>query len=333
MEVDELLERLRDRDPEGALSRLADLAVSDWLDQELSQWLEPRATAQRLHVLLSAWLRSEGAEAKFRELVEDVADTLEESNVRLGAWLGSDACLLLEALARRPHTPSRGLVLGILDRPPIRQLLRKLLIDALVGFGNKLRAPVVENRLTRGLGDLGRFARTQAMNRSGAFSAVAGVVGAVSEEVERQVERRAAESADSILSDTLQKLAGLLCDPDLGDEQAELRLALLEGILELSTGDVARELRRMDVEGASDIVRERILGWLEREESLEALASSIEWFLGRDAEKTVGSVLEELDLAEPVIAMVKESTLARMRSLVEGEGFGRWLGELLAGRT
>lgn len=331
MNAEELLERLRDPGPEGPLARLADLAVAEWLDLELAQWLEPHATAIHLHGLFSAWLQSEGAEQKFHELVEDVSEALGEKEVRLGTWIGTDATLLLEALARRPLTPSKDLVLGLLDREPMRRLLRRLLIDALVGFGSRLRAPVAENRLTRGLGDLGRFARAQAMSRAGSIGTFATeVVGAVSGEVERQLEKRAAEFADSILSETLRKLADLLSNPDHGDEQAELRLAVLEGLLELSTGDLAKELERTDAHGALAIARERMGSWLEREGAVEKIGAAIEWFLGRDAEKTVGSLLEELNLTEPVVAMVKEATLQRMRSLVSRDAFGSWLVELVA---
>lgn len=334
MEAGDLLERLRDFRPDGPLARLADVATSEWLDQELVSWLEPRATARRLRTFLQAWLGSDEVEGRLEELARDVADELRGRDTRLGGWLGPDGTLLLEALAERSFTPSKDLVLALLDREPMRQLLRRLLIDALIGFGARLRAPVADNRLTRGLGDLGRFARAQAMSRAGALGTLATeVVGAVSGEVERQLEKRAAEFADSILSDTLQKLAGLLSDPELADEQAELRLALLEGILELPSLRLADEIEGTDVRAVTGIVRERLGVWLEGPDAEETLASSIEWLLGRDAERTVGTVLDELGLREPVVALVREVVLEGMQVLVSGDRFGLWLSDLLAPST
>ncbi|WP_373046795.1 hypothetical protein [Vulgatibacter sp.] len=330
MNVDTLLERLRDESPDGPLARLADLAADELLDTPLGDLVEPGTTAGAWAAIVRAHLESPDAHRAIEERIEAHLADLEARATTLGAFLPEELCRALGELADRPFAPDRDLVVAWLDREPVRHLLRKLLQEALVAFGKRMSTPVADSRLTRGLGDLGRLARETALGRTGAFGALAtDLASAVSGEVERQIERRAAEFADAAISGLLHRIAHLLADPDLADEQADLRQALLEGFFELSTPQLASEARRYDPAAIGALARTWLGRWLERESAEMELADLIATFLGADAEKPLGDLLAELGVEEIGRDAIAEFFEARLRPFVRSEGFAGWLADLV----
>src|SRR5690606_36519703 len=168
--------------------------------------------------------------------------------------------------------------------PPLRVLIRDVLKDALVGFGERLRAPVADSVVARGLGSISRFARDQAVARTGGLGALAAGVGsAVSAEVERQVEKRAGEYADSVLGGILERLADQASDPRRAADGAALRTALLEGLLDLYTDEMAAELRRADPASAARTARRALPAWPSRADAVDQVAVAAEQVNARDA--------------------------------------------------
>lgn len=332
MNADQLLARLRDRDPEGPLARLADLAADELLDTPAGAILEPAATAEAIVALVRDHLGSTRSHRTLEARIERFLQRLEERGQTFLDLLPPELQGALSALAERPWAPDRDLIVAWLDRDPIRGLLRKLLQEALVAFGKRLRAPVAESRITRGLGELGRFARDATLGRAGTLgSLTADLVGAVSGEVERQIERRAAEFADAAISGVIHRIAELLGDPDLADEQAALRQALLEGFLDLSTVQVAAEARRIDPAAVGELIRSWTARWLERPGSEKELADAIATFLGDDAGKPLGDLLAELGVEELGRDLLATFIEERMRPIVDGDAFAAWLAETMAG--
>ena len=330
MNADQLLARLRDRDPEGPLARLADLAADELLDTPAGEIVEPVATAAAIFALVRSHLDSPASHRTIEARIENFLAHLDERGQTLADILPPELQGGLADLAERPWAPDRELIVAWLDRDPVRALLRNLLQEALVAFGKKLRAPVADSRITRGLGELGRFARDATLSRTGAIGSItADLVGAVSGEVERQIERRAAEFADAALSGIIHRLASLLGDPASADEQAALRHALLEGFLELSTVQIAAEARSMDPAAIGALIREWTGRWLDRPGAEEELAEAIATWLGDDAEKPLGDLLAELGVEELGRDLLATFLEDRLRPFVDGEAFAAWLKETM----
>lgn len=329
MNADTLLERLRDESPEGPLARLADIAADELLATPLGQLIEPAATAEAFAALVQAHLDDPEAHAVVERRIDQLLADLEAKGGTLHDLLPEELRGALGETADQPFAPDRDLIVAWLDREPVRHLLRKLLQEALVAFGRKLSSPVAESRITRGLGDLGRIARDAAIGRAGTFGALAtDLVGAVSSEVEKQLERRAAEFADSALKGLLHRIADLLADPELADEQADLRQALLEGFFELSATQLASEGRRADPAALGAIVRKWLARWLEREGAEQELAEAIAAFQGEDADRPARDLLAELGLADAARDVVADFLEARLRPFVATDAFAAWLREL-----
>lgn len=329
MNADTLLERLRDESPEGPLARLADIAADELLATPLGQLIDPAATAEAFAALVQAHLEDPKAHAAVERRIEQLLADLEARGGTLHDLVPEELRGALGEIADQPFAPDRALIVAWLDREPVRHLLRKLMQEALVAFGRKLGSPVAESRITRGLGDLGRIARDAAIGRAGTFGALAtDLVGAVSSEVEKQLERRAAEFADSALKGMLHRIADLLADPELADEQADLRQALLEGFFELSATQLASEGRRADPAALGAIVRKWLGRWLEREGAEAELCEAITQFLGDDADKPASEFLAELGVSDAARDVVADFMEARLRPFVTGDAFAAWLREL-----
>lgn len=332
MDAERLLARLRDERADGPLAELADLAAAELLRRPLGELVDPEASAAAVAHLAEELVASDTAFDTLEARIEALVKALEEDDEPLGERFSEEVRGFLAELAERPWAPDREILVAWLDRGPVRRLLRRLLTEALVGFGKRLGSPVVESRITRGLGDLGRLARDTALGRAGAFGAIAtDLVGAFSSEMERQLERRAAEFADVALSGLLHRLADLLGDPELAEEQAELRQALLDGLLELTGAQVGAEMRRFDPATAARVARRWIERWLARDDGEEALARAIARLLGADADRPVSELLAEMGLEEAARAVCADLLEARMRTVVEGETFAAWFRRLLAG--
>ncbi|HWV37381.1 MAG TPA: hypothetical protein VN033_02775 [Vulgatibacter sp.] len=324
-----ILDRLRATGAGAPLERLVGLALERDLGRPLGEVVEPALVAATLRGALRTWIASDEAQGWILDRIGALRAHLGARRAPLGELVPPSLQASCEELAGRPFSPDREITLFLLDRPPVRALLRHLLLEELLAFGRKLRAPVMENPLARGLGGLGRIT-SERVRASGAFAAMAGqVVGAVSDELERQLDRRAREYADAALSRVLQRLGDLLCDPARAKEQAELRRALLQGVFELDTKDLAREVDRGEPEVVADILRRGFSAWIERDETEAEIAAAIEATLAPEADRPLGEVLERLGLLDGFVALARPIALSRMRGLVETEAFAAWLAELL----
>jgi len=326
-----ILERLRATGEDAPLERLAGLAVDRDLDRPLRELVEPALLAATARAALRAWVASDAAEGWILDRIGELADYLRSRRAPLGELVPPSLQAACTELAGRPYSPDREITLFLLDRPPVRELLRHLLLEELLAFGRKLRSPVMENPLARGLGGLGRMASERA-RASGAFAAMASqMVGAVSDELERQLDRRAGEFADAALSRVLQRLGDLLCDPSRAKEQAELRSALLQGVFELDTRELAREVERSEPRVVSAILRRSLSAWLERDETEGEIAAAIEATIATEADRPLREVLERLGLLDGFVDLARPIAVSRMRGLVETEAFATWLEELTGG--
>jgi hypothetical protein len=305
--------QLRLREPEAA-ERLAQAWLADLLARPLPVLVDPEQAAASIHAVLQRWAESEPAEAVLLAELERLIQRLEAEAKPLNQVLPTQLTEWLEKLAERPAAPDRKLLLQVIDRGPVRELVRSLLLEALLEFGRKLSAPISGSRVGKGLG--------------GAFGAFAGVVGAVSGELEKQVEKRASEFADLGISRVLQQLADSLCDPKRARDQAEIRGALLEGLLSLRVQDVGRDLRRQDLAVVIRSGREALRKYLADAKSVEQLRAEVERALEPWSKKSAAELLDALGIRAEVEARLQTLLIEQARAFVSGGGWARWLDSL-----
>ena len=316
------LERLRTAD---AVASLAQLIVDDLLARPPAEVVDARFSAELIQRTLQGWLGSDIAEQRLLETLESVREGLARDDRPLGDVVPDEVTDAVRALAAKPYSPDRGTLLAIVDRDPVRKLVREILRETLVDFGKKLRAPVAGNSVAKSLGGLGRFARDRAARKSGSIGALAGgLVGAVSEEVERQIERRAADFADGAISGVLHRFADELCDPKRVDDQAALRGAVLDGLFSLRGVDAAKELNNADPAELVATLRAALSSWAERDDFAEQVESFVDAALAEVDAPTLGDLLDRADLRETATSLVVDVLQRRLGPLFESDAFGAW---------
>jgi len=326
MNAQDLLARLQDASPDGPLDRLASLVVEHELSQPLETLLPPALVARALRAALEGWLASDTADRELAAALEHLQRQLTGDSRTVREAAPPELPKMLAELASRRYSPDRALVLTVLDRPPVRSLARALLLNVLIEFSRKVSAPVTENRLAKGFSGLAKFAAEQAKSSGGALG---GIAGALSDELERQVEKRARDFADSALTGIFQQLADALTDPSRAADQAEMRVAILDGVLSLPVAKLGRELSRADVPGSAAVVRKALTQWLASRDASAELEGLLTRVMERDGKRPVREVLEKLGLSDTFQELGREALRRRLAPVVASEPFARWMEELM----
>jgi hypothetical protein len=314
--VDSLKTKLSD---EKSVQALAQVCLDVWLERPVGALLPFEVAVPVVRAGLSGWLESPSAVKALARGVDLVVNELNANRRTLKDVVARDVREAVRDVVGRPFSPDRKLVLTVIDRDPTRELVRQLLLDFVLEFGRRASAPVAG--MAKGLGTFAKLAGDAVKSRTGTLGSL---VGAVGSEVERQMEKRAVEFVDTALSGVFGQLADAVSDPRRATEAAELRVAMLDGVLELTLPQLAREVANADVPGAVEVVRAGLTRWLASaasDEELKALAS----FALRDvAARPAKDVLEELGLLVVVRERGAEALAKRLTEVVTSEAFERW---------
>jgi hypothetical protein len=323
--VGELLSLLRDPKAGAATARLAQVVVEDLLARSLEEVVNAHRSATVAIEVLGDWLRSERAEIKLLEAWNDGIERVRCEDRKLGELAPAEVVEAVEKLAMQHYSPDRELLLSVLDRPPVRELFRDLLTETLTSFGKKISA----GGGSSALGALGKLGAGR--SKGGLLGRVGGVASAVGGEVERQLERRIPEYVDSGLSQMIQRFVELLSDPARAAEQAEVRVALLQGLWERTGPEVASELARLDAAATAAVLRQSLSAWVGRPEAVPQLAAWIEGITAEYGGLHLARVLEDLDLLELFEQYAIELAHGAALSLFETQAFALWLESLSEG--
>lgn len=321
--MSDLLTRLRAQP--GHLDALARLLVDDLLGRALGEVVDPERTAAMLASTLRDWLASERGEERLLAWWADALDRIEAQPRPLRELVPDELREAAEALAAHPYQPDRATLLQLLDRPPVRKLLREILQNTLVDFGKKVAAPVRSAQISRGLGAFGNLGE-RAKRRAGVLGTLAEeVAGAVGGELERQVERKAKEFASTALSSVLQRIVDLLADPERADDQAALRQALLEGAWEWTGPVAAAELRRADPKTIASVLHEALAALTGRDDFEATVRGWVDDLLQEQGHLTLHDFLEDLDVLDSFTQHTTELLGQRAQDFVTTAAFAGWL--------
>jgi hypothetical protein len=317
--AEELLVRLRDPSDVAPAARLARILVQDVLGRPLHALADPaRATA----ALREGILAVTASDASARRIAAD----LERLRARVGAHSGSLGSSVpgplreaLREIVQLPLVARRDAVLRVLDRPTLRQIVRAQLVETLVDFGRKAASPVTDTAIGRGLGGLGKLAGQLARP-----SPLGAIASAVSGGVERQVEKRAADFADTAVTGVVASVADQMSDPTRAAQQAALRLDLTEGLLSLTGADMA-ELARGSVERQVSIVRGALAAWAHDPTFATVVEGALRDVVTWEGDRPLGDTLGDIGIRDLVAAYAEAFVRAALGRLVAGDAFAAWL--------
>lgn len=321
MDANSLLAKLKN---DAALEQLAELSLDAQLDQTMGALLPEAEVAKALRAAIEGWVRSPQALPGLTKVVEDAVAQLQADGRALKDVLPAELKELTRNVLKRPWSPDRKLVLTVIDRPPVRELVRALLMDTVVEFGRRASAPVAG--VASALGGFAKLAMGTAKEKSGTFGALVGAVGG---EVERQVEKRASDFVDYSLSKVIGQIADSISDPKKAKEAAELRAALYEGVLELTQTQLSRELMNLDVPGGAEVVRDGLERWVSSP-GADAVFAGLANDLNRQyGARTLRAVLEEAGQLQTFRTFGKSALKKRMGEIVATDTFAAWLDALM----
>ena len=319
MDAQTLISRLQ----ADAADSLAVICVDSVLGTPIGTLLPDAVVLYTVRKGLAGWLESDSAIGALNTVVEALAKKLQAARRPLKDLVASDVRHALREMMGRPFSPDRKLVLTVIDRGPTRELVRQLLLDAVLEFGRRASAPVAG--MARGLGSLAKMAGDRVKARSGSLGSL---VGAVSGEVERQLEKRATEFVDSALAGVFGQIADAVSDPERAAEAAELRIAFFDGALELTGPQLARELANLDVAGSAEILRAGLKRWLATSASDAQLKEFLELVVHQQPERTLKEVLSEIGLLEVTRSFGSEQLAPRIRAIAASPECAAWLASL-----
>jgi len=341
------LARLRDPD-DPALVELARLVVDEATSTPLREVASPRWMASQIATALEALSRGDLAREWVERRIDLERDRLSGESRTLRSWLPEEVEDPLRELLGRPWSPDEDLVFRLIDQAVVRDLVREILTSSLTRFVRRLRR--MESGLIGGAG--GRAARSAVRRGRGLLGSMANnlgdvaeglgamtgglgdmaenLVGAVAEEVEHALDSRVKEYVSGVMTETVRHIAGHLASPEHAEAYGELRLAMLDVILDTPLSRLTEEADKLDPEEIVDLVITAIRSLVSAEDFVDRTEARVRSVLDEAGDGTLGDWLDEVGLAEVWAETTTDLVVGRLRAVVVGEAFAAWWEDLHA---
>lgn len=284
---DLLLERLRAGAP-----RLAELLVDDALATPATDLIEPT-----------------------RAFIDSAAQVLSETTLaallsrlpasRLSSALPAGVLASARRVAELDWRLPRELTMRVLGRGPVRRLLREQVLRTLVDFARRATAGLTENIVARGISKIAFGTRSRPTP-----------LGALAEGF-----------ADTAVDEVIEGIAAELADPTRAREQAAIRKAVLDALLE-ETGPELAALAAPQLSPLLTTARAALADW--KPTFVADVTAALERLFAGEARRPLGELLADLGLREVVVAHALPLVRRRLDEFMGKPAFARWLADTLA---
>lgn len=330
------------RDPSGGdLRALAQLVVDEATATPLKDLAEPRWIAGQIATSLEAIARGDVARSWVDRKIAEGRERWRVEQRPLRTWVPKEADAPLRKVLVRHWTPDRDLTLRIIDQPAMHRLVADVLEDALVRFQKR-----VKGLDKTGLGSLGVRAARKSKGLFGGmarsigeeFGSVAqgigglteNLVGAVTEEVEHALHGRISEFVKTSTGDALANAAAHLADPRYAAGFGDLRIAVLDEILDTPISRLAAEADKLKPEELIDVVIGAIRAALDQPDFVERTEARVAKVLEQAGDGTLGAWLDDVGLRTVWADTTVELVTQRLAAVVKTDRFADWWGGLFA---
>ena len=310
------LARLRD----GGADRLADLLLDDVLSRPPGDLFDPAWAARQLAAAARTAAHDRKLEDMLRARIKELRQKVPPGHPPLPDAVRPP----IEQLLRRPYLPDRLLVGRLLDHETAQLLLKATFQDMLISFARRLK-PAIPGKppgLPSLSGSLGRLSRLGE-----------GVIGAVGQEVERQVEEKAREFMEAGVHRLVMTMADHLCDPRYVREYAAWRLHALDVLLSTDMQIYAKEVEKLDPDALVQTGAAIARAVVDRPTLADDLRTIIDAALEQAQGRTIRDLLAEAgaELSDQGILAMRDLLRARMRAVIETPAFALWFTEMSGG--
>lgn len=326
------LERLRDPESD-ALPALARMVVHEATVTPIARIATPRWMAGQLAAALEAGTRGDTLrEWVDRRIASERARWGEEERP-LRSFVPPEAEKPLRELLGRAYAPNEELVFRIVDQPAIRGLVRLVLTDTVTRFRKRLSewdsgvfGGIGKRAAARGRGLFGNVGR----NLGGMAE---NLVEAVKEEVDFAFDGRIKDFVDGATREAVRTIARYAADESHAASFGELRLAILDVVLDSPIRELAGEADKLKPETAVDVVVGAVRSAVGQPDFVDRAEQRIAKILSEAGDGTLGAWLTEVGLHEVWSDTTTELVTDRLRAVVRTDGFEAWWADLFVERN
>jgi len=320
-----------------ALRRLARLIVEQTTATPLKDIATPLWLAGQIATALEASTRGDHARDWVDRRIASERDRWGTEDKTLRGYLPEEVDAPLRELLSRPYAPSEDMVFRMIDQPAIRALIRQILTNTLSRFRQSISK--VDEGVLGGLG--GRAARKSRglfSSRMGRVSEVASniggvasnLAGAVRDELESSMDGRVKDFVQQASKDQIRAIARYIADPEHADGFADLRIAILDVVIDTPIKDLAAETDKLHPEQIVDILVGAIRSAVGAEDFVERTEQRISQILDEGGDGTLGAWLEEVQLLEVWTETTADLIASRLQAVVATDAFEAWWEDLFS---
>jgi hypothetical protein len=328
------LARLREADG-AALRALARLVVEETTATPVRDLATPRWIAGQIATSLEAISHGEVAREWVDAKIKEGRVTWTKEQRVLRTWMPKEAEDPLRQMLARPYSPDERLAFRVLDQPAVRSLVRDVLEDTLVRFQRRLRSldrtgvgslGARAARKGRGfLGDVAHGLGGVAQNLGGLTE---NIVGAVTEELESVLRERIQEFVKNTTGEAIKQIAKHAAEPKHADAFGELRVAILDVILDTPLHELVAEADKLKPEELVDVVIGAIRSTIAAPDFVDTTEARVAKVLETAGDGTLGAWLDEVALRAVWTDTTTELVAARLQAVVRTERFTAWWEDL-----
>lgn len=320
--MDRALARLRDPDGD-ALRELSRLVVLETTRTPLAEIAPPRWLASQLKTVIEATTRGELLRGFVERRLEAGRSQVEGEQRPVRTWWPEEVDGPTRKVLQQGWTPGQEMTYRILDQPAMRALVADVLTGVLTRFRRRMQ------RMDGRLGGLGERA---ARRGRGLFGGVAGnlgglasnVVGVVRDELEHGLDDLVKEFVSSATRDVVMSIAGYLADPTHEAAFAELRVGVLDVLLDTPVHELVAEFDKVQPLEIVDVVIAGMRAAASDPAFVEQTTERIQAVMDEAGEGTLGDWLEEVELSEVWTDTTTELVTERLRAVVATDAFEAW---------
>ena len=313
-----------------ALDALARMVVQEATLTPVAKIATPRWMAGQLAAALEAGTRDDTLREWVDRRIASERERWSQEERPLRTFVPSEAEGPLRELLGRAYAPNEELVFRIIDQPAIRGLVGLVLTDTVTRF--RKRVSEADSGLLGGIGK-----RAAARGR-GLFGNVGRNIGgmaenlveAVKEEVDHAFDGRIKDFVDGATREAVRTMARYAADESHAASFGDLRLAVLDVILDSPIRELAEEADKLKPETAIDVVVGAIRSAVGQRDFVDRAEHRIAKILSEAGDGTLGAWLGEVGLLDVWSDTTTELVADRLRAVVRTDGFEAWWSELFA---
>ena len=324
--VDLSLKRLQDPE-QAALRSLARLVVEETTATPLRDIASPRWLASQLAAALEAASRGDQVRDWVERRIVAERERWSTDERALRSFLPEEAEEPLRKLLSRPYAPDEDLVFSIIDQAALQGLVRAVLADSLQRW--RKRVGDVDKGL---LGGIGKKAAQRSRGLFGNLGGMAeNLVGAVKEEVENTFDLRVGDVTGGATHEAMRTIARYMADPEHAPAFAEMRLSVLDVLLERTVADMIREADKFGPEEVVSVVVAAVRSAVGAEGFVDRIEVRFAAIMAEAGDGTLGAWLDEVQLREVWTDTTTDLVTERLFAVVGTEAFVAWWADLHQG--